>query len=161
MSSACERRTARARRAGAALAAVVALAACRQAAPDAPRRPGAAPAGDSPVGPVLNAPAAPPSPAREPPDASDETLAHGRRYFVHYNCAGCHGDHGGGGMGPSLRDAAWIYGGAEEDIADSIVEGRAHGMPAWRTMLTETQVGQITAYIRSLRTDREPDPPLP
>ena len=88
-----------------------------------------------------------------------EALAEGRRFFVQYNCAGCHGDHGGGGMGPSLRDAAWIYGGSDPKIANSIAEGRAYGMPAWGRMLTPAQIWQITAYIRSMRTPHEPEAP--
>jgi cytochrome c oxidase cbb3-type subunit III len=87
-------------------------------------------------------------------------LAEGRRFFLAYNCSGCHGDHGGGGMGPSLRDAAWIYGSSDARIADSIGKGRAFGMPAWAKMLTPAQIWQLTAYLKSLRTPREPEPPL-
>ena len=87
-------------------------------------------------------------------------LGEGRRFFLSYNCAGCHGDHGGGGMGPSLRDSSWIYGGSDAQIADSIAEGRAFGMPAWAKMLTPAQIWQLTAYIKSLRSPHEPSPPL-
>jgi cytochrome c oxidase cbb3-type subunit 3 len=98
--------------------------------------------------------------ATENPFTSDKVaLREGRRVFTAYNCAGCHGDHGGGGMGPSLRDERWMYGSADEQIAQSIAEGRAFGMPAWRQMLTEAQVWQVTAYIKSMRTDREPERP--
>lgn len=94
------------------------------------------------------------------PFASDATtLNDGRVYFLRYNCAGCHGDHAGGGMGPSLRDDAWLYGGDEAHIFDSIAEGRAQGMPAWGAKLPEDIVWKLVAYIQSLRTDREPDPP--
>jgi cytochrome c oxidase cbb3-type subunit 3 len=96
----------------------------------------------------------------ENPFARDPTaLADGRRFFTQYNCAGCHGDHGGGGMGPSLRDEVWLYGGNHAQIANSIAEGRAYGMPAWRARLTGTQIWQITAYLKSMRTDQEPDKP--
>lgn len=96
----------------------------------------------------------------ENPFADDLTaLGEGRRFFQHYNCAGCHGDHGGGGMGPSLRDDVWLYGGNHAQIANSIAEGRAYGMPAWRTRLTSAQIWQITAYLKSMRTEREPDKP--
>jgi cytochrome c oxidase cbb3-type subunit 3 len=96
-----------------------------------------------------------PNPFANNPDA----LMQGRRFFRAYNCAGCHGDHGGGGMGPSLRDTTWLYGSSHAQIASSIADGRAHGMPAWRTMLTPAQVWQITAYIKSFRTTHEPLPP--
>ena len=32
-------------------------------------------------------------------------------------------------------------------------------MPAWGAMLTPEQVWQVTAYLKSMRTPREPDPP--
>ena len=62
-------------------------------------------------------------------------------------------------MGPSLRDERWLYGSSEAQIFDSIASGRAHGMPAWGTMLPESEIWKLTAYIRSLRTDDEPDRP--
>ena len=86
-------------------------------------------------------------------------LAEGRRLFGWFNCAGCHGDHGGGGMGPSLRDSTWIYGNGDGHIFASIAEGRANGMPAWGTKLPREQIWKLVAYIRSLRTPDEPSPP--
>jgi cytochrome c oxidase cbb3-type subunit 3 len=86
-------------------------------------------------------------------------VAEGRRLFTSYNCSGCHGDHAGGGMGPSLRDERWIYGGTDARIANSIATGRAHGMPAWGSKVTAEQTWKLAAYIKSLRTAREPEPP--
>ncbi len=125
-----------------------------------------APGRSTPIPSVIDAPVGPlPGPAEHdqelpnPFAGDEEALATGRRYFVSYNCAGCHGDHGGGGMGPSLRDVTWLYGNSDERIAKSIAEGRAFGMPAWRQMLTDEQIWQITAYLKSLRTPHEPQPP--
>ena len=104
--------------------------------------------GEGPAEPIIN------------PFANDLTaLADGRRFFEQYNCAGCHGDHGGGGMGPSLRDDVWLYGSNHAQIANSIAEGRAYGMPAWGARLPKTQIWQITAYIKSMRTEHEPEKP--
>jgi len=106
-----------------------------------------------------------PGPARQParedsPYAKDRVaLTEGRKLFVAMNCAGCHGGHAGGGMGPSLRDPTWIYGGKAGEIYDSIAAGRAHGMPAWGTMLPREEIWKLVAYIRSLRTPLEPQPP--
>lgn len=86
-------------------------------------------------------------------------LQEGRRLFNWYNCSGCHGGHAGGGMGPSLRDDVWIYGSHDAQIFDSIAEGRANGMPAWGTKIPEHQIWELVAYIKSLRTPQEPDPP--
>lgn len=99
--------------------------------------------------------------ARENPYGQEQVvLSEGRRLFESYNCAGCHGDHAGGGMGPSLRDQDWIYGGSSAQIFNSIAEGRAHGMPAWGTKLPEDQIWKLVAYIKSLRTSKEPDSPV-
>jgi len=97
--------------------------------------------------------------ARNPFPDDAVTRNAGRLYFLRYNCAGCHGDHAGGGMGPSLRDADWIYGSSEAQIFDSITQGRAHGMPAWGTKLPDDIAWKLVTYIRSLRTDHEPSPP--
>src|SRR5215207_4960868 len=56
----------------------------------------------------------------------------GRRLFSEFNCSGCHGEHAGGGMGPSLRDVDWMYGNDDAQVFSSINEGRAHGMPSWQ-----------------------------
>jgi len=94
------------------------------------------------------------------PYANDKSVLNdGRRLFVWYNCAGCHGDHAGGGMGPSLRDSLWMYGGDDASIFASIAEGRQHGMPAWGTKLPREQIWTLVTYIKSLRTPDEPDPP--
>jgi cytochrome c oxidase cbb3-type subunit III len=96
----------------------------------------------------------------ENPYANDKTvLADGRRLFNWYNCSGCHGDHAGGGMGPSLRDSTWRYGGDAPSIFASIAEGRQFGMPAWGTKIPSDQVWRIVTYIQSLRTPDEPDAP--
>lgn len=86
-------------------------------------------------------------------------LAEGRRLFNWYNCSGCHGDHAGGGMGPSLRDALWYYGGDDASIFASITEGRQHGMPSWGAKVPQDQRWKIVTYIKSLRTPNEPDAP--
>lgn len=85
----------------------------------------------------------------------------GRQLFVQMNCYGCHGGHAGGGMGPSLRDPSWIYGSTPIDIYSSIAQGRAHGMPAWGLRLPSDVVWKLVAYIQSLGTQDEPDPPSP
>ena len=88
-------------------------------------------------------------------------LREGRRLFNWYNCSGCHGDHAGGGMGPSLRDSTWVYGGTDARIFRSIAQGRTKGMPSWGNMLPEAQIWKLVAYIKSLRTSQEPDKPAP
>lgn len=103
---------------------------------------------------------------QQPPKVETNPYAHdqfammqGRKLFLWYNCYGCHGGHGGGGMGPSLRDQTWIYGSTDAQIFDSIAQGRGKGMPAWGLKVPEEQIWQLVAYIKSMRTPEEPDPP--
>jgi cytochrome c oxidase cbb3-type subunit 3 len=94
------------------------------------------------------------------PYSEDRTaMVEGRQLFVRFNCSGCHGGRGGGGMGPSVRDADWLYGQREAQIYSSIAEGRAHGMPSWQPRLTPDQIWKLVTYIKSLRTRNEPSPP--
>lgn len=76
-------------------------------------------------------------------------IAKGQQLYTWMNCVGCH-SHGGGGMGPPLMDGKWRYGGRIDQIAASIYQGRANGMPAWRYKLTEEQIWQLAAYVRSI-----------
>lgn len=141
----------------AALAVAVCPAACNDRARDHAIT-GAMPGVATPVGPIPG-PGVAPAATASPFKASPELLVEGRQLFVQFNCAGCHGGRAGGGMGPSLRDEDWLYGNADIKIFDSIVEGRGHGMPAWGFKLTEDQAWKIVAYIRSLRTELEPEKP--
>lgn len=119
---------------------------------------GATPVIPATVGPV---PGGLPQPeGRANPLAGDPvSLQDGRRLFLWYNCVGCHGGHAGGGMGPTLRRKDFLFGHADAQIFDSIAEGRSEGMPAWGTRVPEQQIWQLVAYIQSLRTPQEPDPP--
>ena len=73
----------------------------------------------------------------------------GKQLFMQYNCVGCHFN-GGGGIGPPLMDAQWIYGSNPENIYSTIVEGRPNGMPSFRAKIPDSQVWQLVAYVRSL-----------
>jgi cytochrome c oxidase cbb3-type subunit 3 len=90
---------------------------------------------------------------------SRAAMGDGRQLFRRMNCSGCHGDHGGGGMGPSLRDEDWLYGNVDAQVFDSIAHGRSNGMPSWGTKLNQDQIWKLVAYIKSLRTPNEISPP--
>jgi len=94
-------------------------------------------------------PLAPPDPRGQHYDGNAYDISQGEQLFRWMNCGGCHA-HGGGGMGPALIDATWRYGGSIEQIYASIAHGRPNGMPAWQGRLTETQIWQLAAYIRSI-----------
>jgi cytochrome c oxidase cbb3-type subunit 3 len=84
-----------------------------------------------------------------PDEANAWAVAEGQRLYRWFNCAGCHAN-GGGGMGPALMDAEWLYGGEPENVFSSIVAGRANGMPAFGDKITAAQAWQLVAYVRSL-----------
>ena len=101
-----------------------------------------------------------PHPIKQNPYASDKiAMGQGRQLFTRMNCAGCHGDHGGGGMGPSLRDVDWLYGSTDAQIFSSIAEGRAHGMPSWGVKMNDDDIWKIVAYVKSFRTRNDVQPP--
>jgi cytochrome c oxidase cbb3-type subunit 3 len=76
-------------------------------------------------------------------------LSNGKQFFSQFNCVGCHA-HGGGGMGPALKDETWIYGSAPEQVFSTIVEGRPNGMPSFGGRIPEDQIWQLAAYVRSM-----------
>ena len=110
-----------------------------KSAPAASLRTGAIEAGGA-----MTAPAQP-----NPYEENAYAVSQGQRLYGWYNCAGCHA-RGGGGSGPALMDDKWIYGHEPADIFRSIVEGRPNGMPAFGGRISEPQVWQLVAYVRSL-----------
>jgi cytochrome c oxidase cbb3-type subunit III len=122
---------------------------------------GGTPAVGIAVGPVPGAGSAPALPV-DPYTGNNVALAQGRELFIQYNCYGCHGGHGGGGMGPSLRNHNnYQFGSDDAHVFASIAEGRAHGMPSWGIKLPQDQIWRLTAYIQSMGTRSEPQPPPP
>jgi cytochrome c oxidase cbb3-type subunit III len=97
-------------------------------------------------------------------DDSEEMIAEGKRLFGWYNCSGCHFN-GGGGIGPALMNDEWIYGSEPHNIADTIINGRPQGMPAYGGRIPDAHIAPIVVYVRSLSglgTAAEPTPtPLP
>ena len=94
------------------------------------------------------------------PGAPDPRIAHyetnafhigeGHRLYEQFNCADCHGVGGGGGIGPALIDEEWIYGSSSPQIVATLIQGRPNGMPSFRNILTEEQMWQIAAWVRTM-----------
>jgi cytochrome c oxidase cbb3-type subunit 3 len=76
-------------------------------------------------------------------------VSEGKRLYTAFNCVGCHAQ-GGGGMGPPLMDDEWIYGSDPENIVATIVEGRPNGMPSFRGRISNQQLWELAAYVRSM-----------
>ena len=96
-----------------------------------------------------NAPAPPLDPRAAAFEGNAQAISQGQQLYNQMNCVGCH-SHGGGGMGPALIDDEWRYGSRIDQVASSIAEGRPNGMPSWRAKLTNEQIWQLAAYVRSL-----------
>ncbi|HZA98623.1 MAG TPA: c-type cytochrome [Gemmatimonadales bacterium] len=92
------------------------------------------------------------------PLGRDENTGTGQQLFTWFNCAGCHGARGGGGIGPPLRDKVWIYGSDPASIYQSIAQGRPNGMPAFAGKIPDEQIWSLEMYIRSLGGAAPPVP---
>lgn len=76
----------------------------------------------------------------------------GKNYFDRI-CAACHGPAGKGNpaMGAlNLTDNTWRYGSDIETIKNAIRLGHNGQMPAHKTLLAETQIRLVGAYVWSL-----------
>ncbi|KZZ59537.1 cytochrome C oxidase Cbb3, partial [Oleiphilus sp. HI0122] len=80
-----------------------------------------------------------------------EAMKVGQRLFAN-NCAVCHGSAGRGAIGfPNLTDDDWLYGGTEEAIKATLVNGRMGNMPAkgLNPAMTNAQVDDMVHYLLS------------
>ena len=76
-------------------------------------------------------------------------VSQGKTLYNQFNCSGCHFQ-GGGGIGPPLMDAEWIYGSRPENVFATIAEGRPNGMPAFAGKINPDMIWQLVAYVRSM-----------
>ena len=72
------------------------------------------------------------------------------------NCASCHDEDGKGKEAfkkqdiPDFTDAAWQKHESDAELLESIENGKGKMMPAWKGKLTETEMKDALAYVRSL-----------
>ena len=76
-------------------------------------------------------------------------------------CMACHGADGKGSVAhnlpfgaPNLTDNIWLYGGSQRAVEETLLNGRAGVMPAWKDILGEDKVHLLTAYVYSLSQDK-------
>ncbi len=74
----------------------------------------------------------------------------GRRTFLQLNCYGCHGMFAAGGMGPN------IVGTERNDVREAVMRGEDGGMPSYKAYATDTDITNLTAYLRSIGSGSEP-----
>jgi cytochrome c oxidase cbb3-type subunit 3 len=92
---------------------------------------------------------------RNPYEGSAAAVATGAKLFIAYNCMDCHGADGSGGMGPSLADGRWHFGGSSPEVFESIYQGRPEGMPAWGSLISPDQIWLLVTYVRSLQVGKD------
>jgi cytochrome c oxidase cbb3-type subunit 3 len=93
----------------------------------------------------------PPAGVLTNPYKDDKSMAAaGAGLFTSMNCDGCHGGGAAGFAAPSLADQRWRYGGADEEIFQSIYYGRPKGMPAFGGVLGADGIWILVTYLHSL-----------
>ena len=97
-----------------------------------------------------------PAPIANPVENDPAASERGMRYFLSFNCVGCHAPNGGGGMGPALSNKAFKYGADPAHLFLVISHGAPLGMPAWGNVLPENVIWDLVAYVESI--SKEPDP---
>jgi cytochrome c oxidase cbb3-type subunit 3 len=113
-------------------------------------------------GPFRQVPVSPLSPGgpntaleiKNPMAGDPGSAARGMQFFSDMNCIGCHAPNGGGGMGPALSNASWIYGSSPAQIYLTIVQGRPNGMPAFGQLLPDNVVWDLVTYIQGISQKR-------
>lgn len=67
------------------------------------------------------------------------------------NCAVCHANDGGGGVGPNLTDAYWLHGNDIKDVFKTVKYGvPAKGMIPWQDQLNAAEMQEVSSYILTL-----------
>lgn len=94
---------------------------------------------------------------KNPVQGDPKAAERGLRYFISFNCVGCHAPNGGGGMGPALSNNIFIYGPQPENIYLSIHQGRPNGMPAWGAVLPDTVIWDLVTYIGKISNEPTPE----
>ncbi len=91
--------------------------------------------------------------AMSPQDVAKDpqAMAIGERLYMN-NCSQCHGSDARGSKGfPNLSDRDWLYGGAPENIKETLTKGRIGNMPPMGAAVgTADDVKNVAHYVLSL-----------
>jgi mono/diheme cytochrome c family protein len=83
------------------------------------------------------------------PDLNDpEVISAGHNLYLEKHCSHCHGPTGEGGVNLVKRELS-----NPSYVFDAIADGRERGglrMPAWRDVLSDQEIWQVTAYVVSI-----------
>jgi cytochrome c oxidase cbb3-type subunit 3 len=82
---------------------------------------------------------------------TDEAVMKAGQVLYKKNCAVCHADDGGGGVGPNLTDDYWIHGNDIKGVFTTVSEGvPAKGMIPWKGNMSPKQIQDVSNYVLSL-----------
>ncbi len=82
---------------------------------------------------------------------NEQELANGKVIYDR-NCAVCHANDGGGGVGPNLTDVYWLHGGSVNDLFKTIKYGVPQkGMIAWQATLKPADIRDVSSYILTMQ----------
>jgi cytochrome c oxidase cbb3-type subunit 3 len=90
--------------------------------------------------------------------SDDQKAARGAEVFK-ANCVACHGADGKGNIAigaPNLTDKAWLYGGSEAAIVETVTKGRMGMMPSQDKVLSPEKIHLLTAYVWGLSNNKPP-----
>lgn len=87
----------------------------------------------------------------------DATLMATAERIFQRECAVCHGPEGRGqaNLFPNLQDNYWQWGGAPEQIEQTLRSGRNANMIAWQDILTEDVIDNVSAYAMALSAEED------
>jgi len=76
------------------------------------------------------------------------------------NCAVCHANDGGGGIGPNFTDSYWIQGGGVQNVVKTITKGgrEGKGMISWNEILTSLEISQVASYLLQFEGENSANP---
>ncbi len=77
------------------------------------------------------------------------------------NCAVCHANDGGGGIGPNLTDEYWLYGHDIKDVFKTVKYGTNKGMTKWDGLLSASDIQNVSSYVLSLQGTTPANPKEP
>jgi len=83
---------------------------------------------------------------------SAEAVIEGRKVYLKYGCAGCHGMGGGGGMGKPLIDEEWRFG-SDDQTLFKLIRGEIPNQTMPNTIgksLTDDEVWKVLLFVRSV-----------
>lgn len=84
---------------------------------------------------------------------TDAQAAQQGQQLYNTNCIACHGAEAKGNHlfgAPNLTDNIWLYGGSEQQIMQTIRNGRNGQMPAWEGILGKDKAHVVAGYVYSL-----------